>query len=226
MPPGLPATTSTSPIWPRPDPESISKALEHLLEQAIEGLVIIAPQVRVFDVLARMSIDVPYVSFQPTGGAELLVPSDQVQGARMATRHLIELGHREIIHLAGPQDWIEAEARMRGFLQEIDNADLMKSAGKPSPVVTGRDSEAESVKSIMAGEQYSTINKDTRLLVNQAITMVKDLQTGKKAPVNDTKSYNNGVKVVPAFLLPPVIVTKANAAGAYANDPLLSPLTK
>lgn len=54
----------------------------------------------------------------------------------------------------------------------------------------------------MAGEQYSTINKDTRLLVAQAIAMVKDLQAGKKAPSNDTTSYDNGVKVVPAFLLP------------------------
>ena len=106
------------------DPESISEALEHLMGQAIEGLVVIAPQVRVFDVLARMSIDVPYVSFQATGGAELLVPADQVAGARMATRHLIDLGHREIIHLAGPQNWIEAEARMRGFLAEIDDAEL------------------------------------------------------------------------------------------------------
>jgi putative multiple sugar transport system substrate-binding protein len=56
--------------------------------------------------------------------------------------------------------------------------------------------------------------------------MVKDLQAGKKAPVNDTTSHNNGVKVVPAFLLAPVIVTKAKAAAAYANDPLLFPLTK
>ena len=94
------------------------------MEQAIEGLVVIAPQVRVFDVLARMSIDVPYVSFQTTGRAEQQVPADQVAGARMATRHLIDLGHREIIHLAGPQDWIEAEARMRGFLEEIDSAEL------------------------------------------------------------------------------------------------------
>jgi putative multiple sugar transport system substrate-binding protein len=102
----------------------------------------------------------------------------------------------------------------------------VKAAGKPIPVVTGQDSEAESVKSIMAGQQYSTINKDTRVLVAKTIAMVKDLQAGKKAEVNDTKSYNNGVKVVPAFLLPPVIVTKANAATAYANDPLLAPLTK
>ncbi|MFI6760908.1 substrate-binding domain-containing protein [Micromonospora sp. NPDC050417] len=102
----------------------------------------------------------------------------------------------------------------------------VKSAGKPLPVVTGQDSEVESVKSIMAGEQYSTINKDTRNLVKQTIQMVKDLQGGKEPEVNDTKSYNNGVKVVPAFLLPPLIVTKTNAAEAYANDPKLSPLTK
>mgnify|MGYP001791660018 CR=1 FL=1 len=106
------------------DQTSISEALEHLMEQAIEGLVVIAPQVRVFDVLERMSIEVPYVSFQPTGRVEHLVPADQVAGARMATRHLIDLGHREIIHLGGPQDWIEAEARMRGFLEEIDSAEL------------------------------------------------------------------------------------------------------
>jgi putative multiple sugar transport system substrate-binding protein len=102
----------------------------------------------------------------------------------------------------------------------------VKGAGKPVPIVTGQDSEAESVKSIMAGEQYSTINKDTRNLVKQAIQMVKDLQQGKKPETNDDKSYDNGVKVVPAYLLKPVIVTKENAAEAYANDPTLEPLTK
>jgi putative multiple sugar transport system substrate-binding protein len=102
----------------------------------------------------------------------------------------------------------------------------VKSAGKPNPIVTGQDSEVESVKLIMSGVQYSTINKDTRNLVKQTITMVNALQGGGKPEVNDEKSYNNGVKVVPAFLLPPVIVTKENAAEAYANDPTLGPLTK
>jgi putative multiple sugar transport system substrate-binding protein len=92
--------------------------------------------------------------------------------------------------------------------------------------VTGQDSEVESVKSIMAGEQYSTINKDTRKLVAETVNMVKALQAGGDPTINDTKSYNNGVKIVPSYLLPPVIVTKANAAEAYANDPKLSPLTK
>ncbi|MEU6534520.1 sugar-binding protein [Streptomyces sp. NPDC047000] len=102
----------------------------------------------------------------------------------------------------------------------------VKGAGKAIPVVTGQDSEVESVKSIMKGEQYSTINKDTRNLVKETIGMVTALQKGAKPTVNDTKSYNNGVKVVPAYLLAPVIVTKANAAEAYANDPNLAPLTK
>jgi putative multiple sugar transport system substrate-binding protein len=56
--------------------------------------------------------------------------------------------------------------------------------------------------------------------------MAKDLQAGKTPEVNDDKSYDNGTKVVPAYLLPPQIVTKENAAQAYANDPTLSALTK
>jgi putative multiple sugar transport system substrate-binding protein len=101
----------------------------------------------------------------------------------------------------------------------------VKAAGKPIPIVTGQDSEVESVKSIMAGEQYSTINKDTRALVAQTIDMVEALQAGDEPEVNDTESYDNGVKIVPAYLLDPVIVTKENAAEAYADDPTLEPLT-
>ncbi|WP_426225014.1 substrate-binding domain-containing protein [Pseudarthrobacter sp. DSP2-3-2b1] len=102
----------------------------------------------------------------------------------------------------------------------------VKAAGKPLPVITGQDSEVESVKSIMAGEQYSTINKDTRKLVEHAIVMVKDLQAGKTPEINDDKSYNNTVKTVPAYLLEPVIVTAANVKTAYVDDPVLGPITK
>jgi putative multiple sugar transport system substrate-binding protein len=102
----------------------------------------------------------------------------------------------------------------------------VKAAGKPLPIITGQDSEVESVKSIMAGEQYSTINKDTRKLVEHAITMVKDIQAGKTPEINDDKSYNNTVKTVPAYLLEPVIVTKENVKTAYVDDPVLGPITK
>ena len=102
----------------------------------------------------------------------------------------------------------------------------VKAAGKATPVVTGQDSEVESVKSIMAGEQYSTINKDTSLLVAQTIKMIQQLQKGEEVDVNDTEQYDNGVKVVPAYLLKPVIVTKENAAEAYANNPTLLDIVK
>lgn len=102
----------------------------------------------------------------------------------------------------------------------------VQGAGKPVPVVTGQDSEVESVKSIMEGIQYSTINKDTTLLVEQAIKMVGQLQKGEEVDVNDTEQYDNGVKVVPAYLLDPIIVTKENAAEAYANVPSLLEIVK
>jgi putative multiple sugar transport system substrate-binding protein len=99
-------------------------------------------------------------------------------------------------------------------------------AGKETPVVTGQDSEVESVKSIVAGEQYSTIYKDTRELVAQTIKEIQMLQKGEDPEINDTESYDNGVKVVPSFLLTPLIVTQENAADVYANDETLFPLTQ
>lgn len=100
-----------------------------------------------------------------------------------------------------------------------------KAAGKDVPVLTGQDSEVESVKSIMAGEQYSTIYKDTRTLVAQTIEFIKQLQQGEKLETN-TDPVNNGSIDVPAYLIPAVVVTKENAAEAYADDPNLAPLTK
>jgi DNA-binding LacI/PurR family transcriptional regulator len=111
------------------DARSIADGLAHLVAQGIEGLVVIAPQVRVFDTLAQLSIDLPYVSLQSTGrDPDHALSVDQIAGARLATRHLIELGHRNIYHLAGPQDWIEAEARMRGFLDEMSAQDVPTTA--------------------------------------------------------------------------------------------------
>ncbi|WP_420814435.1 multiple monosaccharide ABC transporter substrate-binding protein [Paracoccus contaminans] len=78
------------------------------------------------------------------------------------------------------------------------------------PIVTGQDSEVQSMKSILAGEQYSTIFKDTRELAKVTVGMVNDMLAGKEPQVNDTKTYNNGVKVVPSYLLQPVPVDKSN----------------
>lgn len=84
------------------------------------------------------------------------------------------------------------------------------TAGQPMPVVTGQDAEVPSVKSIIKGEQTQTVFKDTRILAKKAVEMADSVLKGKKPVVNDTKTYNNGVKVVPSFLCNPVSVDKSN----------------
>ncbi|WZL81115.1 sugar ABC transporter substrate-binding protein [Vallitaleaceae bacterium 9-2] len=80
------------------------------------------------------------------------------------------------------------------------------SGDNPLPVVTGQDAELASVKSILAGEQTQTVFKDTRELAKKAVEMVDAILNDKEAPVNDTTTYDNGVKVVPSYLLEPVSV--------------------
>lgn len=91
----------------------------------------------------------------------------------------------------------------------------LKSAGygrgnKKLPIVTGQDAELPSVKSILAGEQTHTVFKDTRTLAKRAVSMVDAVLQGKPAEVNDTKTYDNGVKIVPSYLEEPVSVDKTN----------------
>ncbi|WP_442920585.1 multiple monosaccharide ABC transporter substrate-binding protein [Massilia sp. S19_KUP03_FR1] len=88
----------------------------------------------------------------------------------------------------------------------------------PMPVVTGQDAEVASVKSILRGEQRSTIFKDTRQLASVTAEMVDAMMSGKQVTVNDTKTYNNGVKIVPAYLLKPVVVDISNWKKVLVTD--------
>jgi putative multiple sugar transport system substrate-binding protein len=81
---------------------------------------------------------------------------------------------------------------------------------QPMPVITGQDAEIPSVKAIVRGDQRQTVFKDTRELAKIAVSMVEAVLSGKTPPVNDTKTYNNGVKVVPSYLLKPVSVDASN----------------
>jgi putative multiple sugar transport system substrate-binding protein len=157
------------------------------------------------------------VASKQTDVKQTAIQGWKAEGAQARMDQLLTstYGNKELDGVLSPNDTLA-----RAIITSI------KGAGKKVPVVTGQDSEVESIKSIMAGEQYMTINKDTRNLVKETINMVKALQTGAAPQVNDQKSYNNGSKVVDTYLLPPVAVTKANAAEAYANDPKLAPLTK
>jgi putative multiple sugar transport system substrate-binding protein len=84
------------------------------------------------------------------------------------------------------------------------------TAKQKMPITSGQDCEVASVKSIISGEQTSSIFKDTRVLAAKAAEMADAVVNGKKPTVNDTKTYNTGSKVVPSFLCNPVVVDKLN----------------
>jgi putative multiple sugar transport system substrate-binding protein len=127
-------------------------------------------------------------------------------------------------------------AKVDGVLSPYDGLSIgilsaLKSSGygtaaQPYPVVTGQDAELASVKSIIAGEQYSTIYKDTRELAKTTVKMADAVLKGQTPETNNTKDYDNGNKVVPSMLLESVIVDKSNYqkelvdTGYYTADKL------
>lgn len=112
------------------------------------------------------------------------------------------------------------DAQVHGVLSPYDGLSIgilssLKGVGygsgdTPMPIVTGQDAEVPSVKSILAGEQYSTIFKDTRELARVTVGMVDAVLAGGEPEINDTETYDNGVKVVPSYLLEPQKVTEEN----------------
>jgi putative multiple sugar transport system substrate-binding protein len=89
--------------------------------------------------------------------------------------------------------------------------------GKPLPIVGGQDCIVASCKSILAGEQYATILKDTRSLGAATVTLVDNIMQGRPITGLDTTSYHNGAVIVPSLLLDSVIVTKDNLIEAVVN---------
>ncbi len=94
----------------------------------------------------------------------------------------------------------------------------------PWPVITGQDCDVENVRHIINGKQAMSVFKDTTVLTKQTVKMIGQLLKGKEVDVNDTETYDNGAKVVPAFLCKPLAVTKKNYrkllidGGYYSED--------
>lgn len=126
------------------------------------------------------------------------------------------------------------DKQVQGVLSPYDGLSIgilssLKGVGYGSgdlkmPIVSGQDAEVQSVKSILAGEQYSTVFKDTRELARVTVGMVEALLQGGTPEINDTSTYDNGVKVVESYLLEPVSVDKSNweeiviGSGYYTMD--------
>jgi DNA-binding LacI/PurR family transcriptional regulator len=117
---------------PRIDPDTLSDAVATLRAQAVDGTIIVAPHTSASTALREVPPDLPAVV---VGGAETaglpLVAIDQETGARLATEHLLGLGHRTVWHVAGPGTWADAKARSRGWRRALQRA----GAPVPAPLV-------------------------------------------------------------------------------------------
>ena len=153
-------------------------------------------------------------------GGTLVIPSGQTTMEQVATEGWLPSqakerlsailsdfykGGKKLDGILSPNDWIA-----RGVI------DTVEEAGFGIPIVTGQDSDAESVRWVAEGRQYSTINNDLKVLITETVNLVKQLQQGQQLDSNTT--VNNGTINVPAFLLPPVHVTKDNVCTVYDPD--------
>jgi DNA-binding LacI/PurR family transcriptional regulator len=114
--------------------EAMRDAVDRFVAQSIDAVIALGTYDDAFEALHAVSAPVPLVTVQ-SGGAveEPAVGVDQLAGAALATRHLLELGHRTVHHVTGPPDSKEARDRLRGWRAEL------VAAGAPVPDVLGGD---------------------------------------------------------------------------------------
>jgi DNA-binding LacI/PurR family transcriptional regulator len=107
--------------------------VERLRAQGVDGILVIAPQESASQAILHLPQDVPVVAAEAGPGESVpLVAVDQVEGARLATQHLLDLGHRTVWHISGPSDWLEAQDRVDGWRSTLEAA-----GAAPPPVLVG-----------------------------------------------------------------------------------------
>jgi DNA-binding LacI/PurR family transcriptional regulator len=107
------------------DGPAVRDAVTRLVDQGVEGVVVIAPVDSVADALAELPAHFRVVAVDGGPDADIdVVTVDQRAGAEAATRHLLDLGHTSVWHVAGPTDWIDARDRTAGWRDTLEVAGI------------------------------------------------------------------------------------------------------
>ncbi len=107
------------------DEDSVRSGIDHLMKLGIEGLALVAPQLRAVEIARAAVSGIPVVTLDSMYRMdELAVSVDNFAGGAAATQHLIDLGHRNIVHISGPQGWFESTTRAAGYTATMLNANL------------------------------------------------------------------------------------------------------
>jgi DNA-binding LacI/PurR family transcriptional regulator len=106
----------------------VDEAMEALEAQAVDGIIVIAPNDDAVRALGVLGTSVPVVALEAEFRDQPVVAIDQREGARLATRHLLDFGHETVWHLQGPLDWREAVLRAEGWRSALGDADAQVPA--------------------------------------------------------------------------------------------------
>lgn len=121
------------------DRASLTEAVERFLGQAVAGIIVITPHTAAVEALAGLAIGVPLVAVGCAGSVPMpSVRIDNAAGAALATRHLLDLGHRTVHHIGGPDSWHDAMDRIDGWRRAL------RAAGAPEPEMPRGDWSARS----------------------------------------------------------------------------------
>ena len=108
------------------DEESVKSGIDHLMKLGIEGLALVTPQLRAVEIARAAVTGIPVVTIDSMYRMdELAVSVDNFAGGAAATQHLIDLGHKNIVHISGPQGWFESTTRAAGYTATMLNANLV-----------------------------------------------------------------------------------------------------
>ncbi len=108
------------------DVDSVKEGIDHLQRLGIEGLAIVTPHANAVEYVRANVSGIPVVTLDSMYRMdELSVSVDNFAGGVTATQHLLDLGHKEIVHISGPKDWFESTTRAAGYTSTMLNANLI-----------------------------------------------------------------------------------------------------
>ncbi len=186
------------------DRGSVAEAVERFLGQAVDGIIVIAPLTAAVEALTSLVTDVPLVAVGC--GIRAPLPSvaiDNLSGAANATQYLLDLGHETVHHIAGPDNWVDAQERVEGWQRTL------RAAGAPEPDMLRGDWSARSGYEI--GHKLAAMPEVTAVLCGNdpmALGLLRALaERGKRVP-GDVSVV--GFDDVPeaAFFLPPLTTVR------------------
>jgi DNA-binding LacI/PurR family transcriptional regulator len=161
------------------DRYSLEQAVERFLAQAVEGLIVVAPQIEAVEALANLKTEIPLVAIKCGTTAPLpSVVIDNQAGAARATQYLLDLGHETVHHLAGPLNWLDSSERTDGW------RDTLVAAGAVVPDLVFGDWSARS--GYESGHRLAAMNEATAVLCGNdqmALGLVRALtERGRTVP--------------------------------------------